>query len=597
MLRFYCLLLTFGLLFTFQQASAQKKKLANSPSVRKKSEIKTERFFIEAEKFFLQEDYIKALEYFTKAQQHNKKSPAIFYKIAHCNYKLKNYEVTLKNIKKAVKYSPKETYYYQLWAQTCLALQEKEQAVAVYQQLIENTAKPKYEYLDLADICERIIEEGVNKHRELQDPKELKKVEEKVKAYTYLAVDAYKKFEYIDGDNIDLALQQQKLLLLVRDVKEALRVGDKFLKKNPANTSMILSQAKILYDRQKVKPAIGLLEQKHRDYPKNKEITLTLVEFYNANQQEVKAHKLLYQLFDNTTISLDEKVNIISFYLQRPSYKDFEKIAYDLGDKLQKLHPTKTRPYILIGDINSIYDQAEGAKIAYSKAVEIDPTLVEVWKRVIAFHENLQESDSVIYYCSKALEHNPENFEIWFKKGSVEAEKSDFKNAIISFNKGVENSQDETRLLSIAYPQLAYFYSETKEFDKSFEMYDKALVLTPNNPLLLNNYAYVLATNEGNLSKAESMSKKSLRMEPYNPLFLDTFGWILYLKKDYTGAVEQFKKAVNISDNSVIIEHYGDVLFRLNKVDEAVEQWKIAQQKGGASEFIDKKIQDKKIYE
>jgi hypothetical protein len=39
------------------------------------------------------------------------------------------------------------------------------------------------------------------------------------------------------------------------------------------------------------------------------------------------------------------------------------------------------------------------------------------------------------------------------------------------------------------------------------------------------------------------------------------------------------------------------VLFKLNRPQDALEYWKKAKEKGGASDLIDKKIADKKLYE
>jgi len=55
--------------------------------------------------------------------------------------------------------------------------------------------------------------------------------------------------------------------------------------------------------------------------------------------------------------------------------------------------------------------------------------------------------------------------------------------------------------------------------------------------------------------------------------------------------------AVMGSNNGTIIEHYGDVLYKLGDKEQALEQWKKAKELGDTSEFIDKKIADKKLYE
>jgi predicted negative regulator of RcsB-dependent stress response len=49
--------------------------------------------------------------------------------------------------------------------------------------------------------------------------------------------------------------------------------------------------------------------------------------------------------------------------------------------------------------------------------------------------------------------------------------------------------------------------------------------------------------------------------------------------------------------SGVILEHYGDILFHLDKKDEAVEYWKKASEKENHSTGLEKKINDKKYYE
>ena len=67
--------------------------------------------------------------------------------------------------------------------------------------------------------------------------------------------------------------------------------------------------------------------------------------------------------------------------------------------------------------------------------------------------------------------------------------------------------------------------------------------------------------------------------------------------KDYQNAKVNLEKALQTSKDGTVIEHYGDVLFRLGQKAEALEQWQKAKKTGDASELIDKKIRDKKLYE
>jgi predicted negative regulator of RcsB-dependent stress response len=67
--------------------------------------------------------------------------------------------------------------------------------------------------------------------------------------------------------------------------------------------------------------------------------------------------------------------------------------------------------------------------------------------------------------------------------------------------------------------------------------------------------------------------------------------------EEYDVAEKQLKKAAEINPSGTIVEHYGDVLFKLGNTKEALTQWQKAKEIGGASDRIDKKIQDKQFYE
>ncbi len=95
------------------------------------------------------------------------------------------------------------------------------------------------------------------------------------------------------------------------------------------------------------------------------------------------------------------------------------------------------------------------------------------------------------------------------------------------------------------------------------------------------------------------MAGKSVSIDPYNSNNLDTYAWVLYKLEDYKEALEWIEKAYNNSGSTsgVVLEHYGDILFKLGKKKKAMEFWKQAREKKDYSEFLDEKIKDKKLYE
>jgi predicted negative regulator of RcsB-dependent stress response len=46
-----------------------------------------------------------------------------------------------------------------------------------------------------------------------------------------------------------------------------------------------------------------------------------------------------------------------------------------------------------------------------------------------------------------------------------------------------------------------------------------------------------------------------------------------------------------------LLEHYGDILFKLNDKEQALLYWQKAQEKGSSSELLYKKITNKQLFE
>ena len=80
---------------------------------------------------------------------------------------------------------------------------------------------------------------------------------------------------------------------------------------------------------------------------------------------------------------------------------------------------------------------------------------------------------------------------------------------------------------------------------------------------------------------------------------MDTHGWVLYVRGDFKEAKKYLEKSSVASDDEdgTVIEHYGDVLFQLGNVEQAIREWEKALQKGEASDLLEKKIADRKLYE
>ena len=95
------------------------------------------------------------------------------------------------------------------------------------------------------------------------------------------------------------------------------------------------------------------------------------------------------------------------------------------------------------------------------------------------------------------------------------------------------------------------------------------------------------------------MSLKANNIEKNNGTYQDTYAWILYQNNEYKEAKEWIIKALNngAENSPVVIEHYGDILYELGDISEAVIQWEKAIKIGSESKKLHDKIERNKLYE
>jgi tetratricopeptide (TPR) repeat protein len=142
--------------------------------------------------------------------------------------------------------------------------------------------------------------------------------------------------------------------------------------------------------------------------------------------------------------------------------------------------------------------------------------------------------------------------------------------------------------------ELGAVFDKQKKFAEAESAFRQVLSRDPDNAIALNYLGYMLAERGERLDESVGYLKKALQAEPENPSYLDSLGWA-YFKADKLDLAESnLKRAADqLKSNSVIQEHYGQLLFKLGRYDEAIAAWTRAL--AGDGDSIDKADVDKKI--
>jgi tetratricopeptide (TPR) repeat protein len=142
--------------------------------------------------------------------------------------------------------------------------------------------------------------------------------------------------------------------------------------------------------------------------------------------------------------------------------------------------------------------------------------------------------------------------------------------------------------------ELGATFDRQKRFADAEATFKQLIELDPENAPALNYLGYMLAERGERLDESVDYVKKALEIEPDNGSYLDSLGWAYYKADKLDLAEGNLKRAADqLRTNSVIQDHYGDVLFKLGRYDEAIAAFNRAL--SGDGDSIDRADIDKKI--
>ena len=582
MKKFISVLLLFILLcqqsfsYTGQPSPEKEKKHKKSKQVQENQNPSTSiSLLIDAKREQITGNKEKAIELFRQYIDKFPQDPVAYFELARILADKKEISEAIRMSREAHILDPENIWYSLFLAEMDQLTGNLQEAISIYQKIVAKNPNDLDYYYQLAALyltSERFRE----------------------------AIDMYNKIEAKAGISEDVSLQKEKIFLHLNELGRAEEELTDLVNSKPDEPRYLSILAEFYMSNNKPEKALETYKKISEIDPGNPYIHMSMADYYRKTGDKEKAFNELKLGFANPNLDIDTKVNILlSFYTVSQMFTDLKEQAFTLSKTLVSVHPNDPKSHSIYGDLLSQDNQFAEAREEFLKVIKLDSSKYVVWEEVMRMDVQLEKYDHLAEFSKRAIELFPEQPMPFLFSGMASYQLKKYEGAVIDFKRGVNLVVNNDELLSQFNMYLGDTYHALNNTEESDKAYDRALELKYNNPYVLNNYAYYLAVRNVNLSKAEVMSKKAVDLDPLNNSFQDTYGWVLYRLGRFYEAKTWVEKALEEKGgaSAEVLEHYGDILYRLGDTGKALEFWEKAKTKGPGSEFLPKKITDKKIYE
>jgi len=533
------------------------------------------RLFMEATQARLGGQLPKAVQRYQQCLKLDPNNSASMFELAKLAHQAQNFPTAVDYAKRAVAADKENIWYRFLLADLYRQKQQNTEAAEVYKGVVAKWPGRFEVYFDLANT---LAQGG--------------KVDEAIKVYGDL--------EGRMGLTEELIMQEFGMLMGTSKFVVAEALVKRAIASDPDAPQYQGLLAEVYAQQGDNEKALEQYKKALQVDPSNSMIRIALAEHYYSTGQMDEAYNELGEAFLDPDLDVDAKMQVLIGFFEMTNKEgegsgdrpDLIKRSYDLIEALEKAHPESGKPHTIHGDFLLRDGKFPEARDQFRAALVHEKDRYPIHMQLMQLDLQLADYEGLRADAEEAISLFPTVPENYLYHGIALSQLKRHDEAAETLITGRDLVVDNAPLEAQFWSSLGDAYNESKEYAKSDEAYDKALILEPDNAGTLNNYAYYLSVRNEQLEKAARMSKRSLEVQPEQATYMDTYGWVLFRQGKYAEARTWLEKTLAAAPpDGVVVEHYGDILFELGENDLALEQWKKAKTLGGATEAIDRKIE------
>jgi Flp pilus assembly protein TadD len=266
--------------------------------------------------------------------------------------------------------------------------------------------------------------------------------------------------------------------------------------------------------------------------------------------------------------------------------KDFAA-ARNSVSTMQRQHPDVPLGFHLDGVLNEMEGKLENAYVAYSRALELEPSAAEPLAAITRVDVARKQADRAMERLDKYITEQPKNVIARNLKGELQLTRQDASGAVKTFSdtlqiadswwvayrglalaqvasndtdaaiatleRGIAKSRETATLAN----ELAALYERLGRSDDAISTYEKLLQREPRSVGAANNLAMLLVTyrtDESSLNRARELVSSLSSVD--DPAVLNTRGWVMFKRGEYQESLPLLQQAVDKSPQSPVMRYH-----------------------------------------
>ena len=513
-------------------------------------------YFLEAVRMKQKGDYDAAFELYGRCLEIYPGSAAVLYELSQFYMFLGQEQKGEEALKQAVRRDDGNFWYKQTLASYYQQKQDWLKAVTVYEDMAQIFPARLEPLLSLADLYGR------------------------TKSYDRL-VAVLDRIEELDGKSEQISMEKFRAYLQMDNMERAFGEIQSLTDEYPYDMRYRTVMGDMYLSVGRNDEALKVYSEILKEEPDYAPAMISLASYYQKTGQDSLYAVQTDSILVNENVEPGVKMNFMRQLILKSEQTDRDSTKIiGLFEKMMGRKQTTADVAMLYAQYLISKKMEKESVPVLDRVLSIDPENKPARLQLLSYAISRNDPDEVIRVAEPALVYSPDAMEFYYYLGMAHYQKEQTDKALEVFRKGVQqiNEKSDKGIASDFYSILGDLYHQREMKAEAYAAYDSSLVYNPKNINTLNNYAYYLSVERTDLDKAEEMSFITVKEEPENATYLDTYAWILFEKGRYTEARIYIEQAMrNGGDKSqVIVEHCGDIYFKLGEKEKAVEMWKKA---------------------